>query len=154
MSLLRKTIQAIRSAFTSKSEQNESKIERNEYQSNSAQSIVPASSVSDELASFTLCRGDRGKSRCFVEFIGGPLDGHMEGLPVSPEELAVTIAIPVSPVCLGKLSGKLPPIIGAIVKPTSVAFYERDIECLIPPRFLFVGAARVDNVRALWANKD
>ncbi|HVX11185.1 MAG TPA: hypothetical protein VHC22_08400 [Pirellulales bacterium] len=58
-----------------------------------------------------------------VEFIGGPYDGHRQGVP-SAEELADTVALPVNRNIFRMLSG-LPAT--EPVRTTSIAIYELEM---------------------------
>ncbi len=83
---------------------------------------------------------------CQVEFIGGPLDGHVQGLSVTSDELSVMVAIPVSPGRLAALSGRPAYLSEPRQPPTTIALYELDTVPAVPPRCIFLGAVRPEDI--------
>lgn len=69
-----------------------------------------------------------------IEFIGGPYDGHQQGVP-SADALAETVALPVNRNIFRMLSG-LPA--AEKVRTTSVAIYELEV-VETGPRYYFLG---------------
>jgi hypothetical protein len=57
----------------------------------------------------------------WVEFVGGPFDGHVQAFPRAPENLVKTVAFPINANTLLVLNGEPS---GPRVATTSVAFYE------------------------------
>jgi hypothetical protein len=57
----------------------------------------------------------------WVEFVGGPFDGHVQAFPKAPENLVRTVAFPINANTLPVLNGESP---GPRAPTTSVAFYE------------------------------
>lgn len=47
------------------------------------------------------------QTQIFVEFVGGPFDGHSQSLAASEDELATTVALPVNDNVFRMLEGKL-----------------------------------------------
>jgi hypothetical protein len=74
------------------------------------------------------------QTRDRIEFIGGPYDGHRQGVP-SAEELADTVALPVNRNIFRMLSG-LPATEN--VRTTSIAIYELETVGGAP-RYYFLG---------------
>lgn len=57
----------------------------------------------------------------WVEFVGGPFDGHVQAFPKEPQQLVRSVAFPINENTLPALHGEQA---GAKAKTTSVAFYE------------------------------
>jgi hypothetical protein len=136
MSIFRRAFRTVRSAVGFKRTLGENQDER----ANAGEAA--STDQSDMVEAFTLghCSDDSSLHHCQVEFIGGPLDGLTQRLPVAFEELAIVVAIPISPRGLAKLTGSAAELAGKPSLPTTVAFYELDVEQLGPTRYLFLGA--------------
>lgn len=82
----------------------------------------------------------------WVEFVGGPFDGHVQAFPQSPERLVKAAAFPINANTLPVLSGESA---GPRAKTTSVAFYEL---CATGGAwwYHFVGSKSPDQWRAMF----
>lgn len=105
------------------------------------------------LRSFTLDQAAQVKSRylCQIEFIGGPLDGYVERVPISRDQLAAAVAIPIDPFRLTALLEGDTPICGKVRHPTSVALYEIKFEHSETSRYRyrFQRSFRLDDLRRI-----
>ncbi|HUY31775.1 MAG TPA: hypothetical protein VMV69_03275 [Pirellulales bacterium] len=72
----------------------------------------------------------------FVEFIGGPLDGHRSQVPAAPERLETTLKVPISRNIFQVMDGKAP---RPAAFPTSTAIYDLDGGGVLP-RYSFIKA--------------
>jgi hypothetical protein len=88
---------------------------------------------------------------CHISFIGGPLDGYSQDVPIPLTALAATLAVPVNPIRLAAFHGDTHDAGDDDADhPTSVAFYQLDKLHSSLPRYLFLGAARPQDTRAIW----
>jgi hypothetical protein len=93
------------------------------------------------------------KQHVSVEFYGGPLDGRRETIPIAGAHPSEHIAIPISQDRLHVINGEHPPHQLDLHTPTTVAFYELETRRNGRVRYLFLGAARAEDARAMWATK-
>lgn len=87
---------------------------------------------------------------CHIAFVGGPLDGYSQRVPIPRKSLAATLAVPVNPLRLAAFHGDTRSLDDDADHPTSVAFYQLEKLHELLPRYLFLGAARPQDTRAIW----
>ena len=68
--------------------------------------------------------GNQAMAVYLIEFVGGPFDGYGQQVCTAPDNLALHVALPVSPSIFRLLEGHLP---ARITPVTSVAFYRKDV---------------------------